>query len=108
MTTANVFDKVPYAVLDFTFDWKALTNEVPGGVSDWLSEDETIASFEIESDDGIVLDASVAVNSNTAVQVWLSGGSVGEEYEIHCAITTSNSPARKDERTITIRMVNQR
>jgi len=108
VTINNVFDKVPYAVLDFVFDWKALTNATLGGVSDWLAAGETIASFTIESDNGIVVDSSAKINSDTAVRVWLSGGSVPDEYKITCKIVTSNSTPRKDSRSITIRMVDRR
>ncbi len=108
MTINNVFDKVPYAVLDYVFDWKPLTNDVSGGVSDWLVSGETIASFEISSPSGIVLDASSMINGNTAVKIWLSGGMVPNEYEVVCKITTSNNPARKDTRSIIIRMVDRR
>lgn len=108
MTINNVFDKVPYAVLDYVFDWKPLTNVTPGGVSDWLGAGETIATFSIVTPSGIVLDASSLVNSNTGVKIWLSGGSVPDEYTVECKIVSSSTPARKDSRSITIRMVDRR
>lgn len=108
MTINNVFEKVPYAVLDYVFDWKPLTNTTPGGVSDWLGAGETIASFTLVTPSGIVLDASSKVNGDTGVKIWLSGGSVPEEYEVTCRIVTTNSPARKDSRSITIRMVDRK
>lgn len=108
MTINNVFEKAPYAVLDYVFDWKPLTNAVPGGISDWLGSGETIASFALETPAGIVLDASLAVNGSTGVKVWLSGGSVPDEYLVTCKIVTTNTPARKDSRSITIRMVDRK
>lgn len=90
--------KDPQAVLDYKFDWKALTNG--SGKSDWLEDAETIASFEVTPDDGITVDSSSLTDSNTSVTVWLSGGTDEQAYEVTCAITTS--AGRTDERTITV------
>jgi len=98
---ANEFDKDPAAVLDYTFDWAALTNET--GKSDWLASGETISSYTVTAGTGIIKDSDS--NTTTTVTVWLSGGTVGTRYDIVCQIVTSSS--RTDERTITIAVQNR-
>jgi len=88
--------KDPDAKLDYPFDWRAKTNG--NGDSDWLASDETIVSYVITVDDGITLISSSEING--MVVVWLSGGEVGEWYDVACKITTS--AGRMDERTIHI------
>lgn len=105
MTTTTWFTKDPDAVLDYKFDWKALTNASPGGTSDWLASSETISSKTITAQSGITIDSSSLTDTNTSVTVWLSGGTAGQSYTVACKIVTSAS--RTDERTITI-MVEQR
>ena len=96
--STNVFIKDPDAVLDYKFDWAALTNG--SGSSDWLQAGETIASHTIDEDTGITVDSSAATDANTSVTVWLSGGTAGTEYAVRCEIVTSGS--RTDERTMMI------
>jgi len=91
--------KDPDAVLDYKFDWKALTNG--SGDSDWLGAGETISAHTIDADVGITVDSSVATDANTSVTVWLSGGTAGTEYRVRCEIETSGS--RTDERTMKIK-----
>lgn len=90
----QIFVKDPDATLDYTFDW-----------SSWLETGETIASQTVTTGTGLTEDSVAA--SDSAITVWVSGGTVGESYEISCEITTDNSPARVDERTITIRIQQQ-
>ena len=92
--------KDPDAVLDYKFDWKALTNGT--GTSDWLAAGETIASHTIDEDTGITVDSSAQTDANTSVTVWLSGGTDGTEYKVRCEIVTSGS--RTDERTMKIKV----
>ena len=94
------FTKDPQAVLDYKFDWKALTNDT--GSSDWLATSETISSKTVTASSGITVDSSSITDTNTSVTVWLSGGTVGVEYTVTCQIVTS--AGRTDERTITIRV----
>ncbi len=98
-----VFQKDPNSVLDYEFDWSALTNG--SGSSDWLSLGETISSATVVVSAGLTKDSDTLVNSNTGVRVFLSGGSIGIEYTVACLIVTSD--ARTDERTITIYVANQ-
>lgn len=107
MTINNTFQKAPLAVLEYVFDWKPLTNLTPGGITDWLRAGETIASFTLDVDAGITVDASSITDGNTSVTVWFSGGSVGSKYTAKCRIVTSNSPARKDTRSIVVEMVDR-
>ena len=90
--------KDPGAVLDYKFDWKALTNL--SGPSDWLSSGETISSKTITAATGITVDSSSITDTNTSVTVWLSGGTDGTDYTVACKIVTS--AGRTDERTMTI------
>ena len=92
--------KDPDAVLDYKFDWAASTNG--SGSSDWLASGETISSHTITADSGITVDSSSVTDTNTSVTVWLSGGTVNNDYEITCRVVTSDS--RTDDRTITIKV----
>lgn len=102
---SKTYEKSPNGELDWLFDWRSGTNG--NGGSDWLASGETILSYTITADDGITVDSDGLTNSNTSVQVWLSGGTVGQSYDVNCAISTTNSPTRVDDRTITIRVVNR-
>lgn len=86
----KTFIKDPDAILDYTFDW-----------TEWLQESETISIYVITIDAGITKESD---NENEGkVIVWLSGGAVGETYNIACKITTDLD--RTDERTVEIIMV---
>jgi len=100
MSTVDAFLKDPDAVLDYKFDWKALTNG--SGTSDWLQSGETIASHTIDADTGITVNSSAQTDTNTSVTAWLSGGTAGVDYAVRCEIVTS--AARTDERTMTIQV----
>jgi len=90
--------KDPESVLDYAFDWRAMTHGT--ATSDWLETDETITSYTITADTGITADSST--ESDGKVTVWLSGGTAGKWYKIACLITTS--AGRTDERTIYIQV----
>lgn len=99
----RTYVKDPSAVLDYKFDWKALTNVT--GLTDWLSAGETIASRTITNDTGITVDSSSITDTNTSVTVWLSGGTAGIYYKVTCRIVTN--AGRTDERSIIIRVQNR-
>lgn len=86
------FVKDPAATLDYVFDW-----------SDWLVDDDAIASHTVTADTGITVASSTA--TTTHVTVWLSGGTAGTWYTVQCRITTSGG--RTDDRTISIRVMEQ-
>ena len=94
--------KDPSAVLDYKFDWKALTNGVDGATSDWLAAAETISTKTITATTGITVDSSSITDTSTSVTVWLSGGTHGVDYTITCRIVTSAS--RTDERSMTVKV----
>ena len=98
MATVSAFPKDPIAVLDYAFDWKALTNGT--GKSDWLATGETIASHTVTVPTGLTLDSSTA--TATAVTAWLSGGTAWQSYTVTCRIVTT--AGRTDERSITIKV----
>lgn len=82
----SAFVKDPDATLDYGWDWSA-----------WLDGD-TIATAEVLAEDGITVDSDSA--TATTVTVWLSGGTVDEEYRVTSRITTGGG--RTDDRTMTI------
>jgi len=86
-------EKEPTAVLDYTFDWDG---------SDWLGSD-TISSYTVTVDSGLTKDS--ASNTTTTVTVWLSGGTVGTNYDIVCHIVTA--AGREDTRTLQIKVVDR-
>lgn len=92
------------AVLDYKFDWKALTNG--SGTTDWLAAAETIASHLITitpvTVSPLTKSSSTQTDTNTTVTVWLSGGLAGTEYKVACKIVTS--AARTDERTMKVKV----
>ena len=92
------YTKDPSAVLDYKFDWKALTNG--SGTSDWLAAAETISTKTVTVSNGLTKDSDTLTDTNTSVTVWLSGGTAGSDYTVTCKIVTS--AGRTDERTIII------
>lgn len=98
MATIPHYEKDPDAVLDYKFSW-----------SDWLDVGETISSItttveSIAGDAAPLIEDSVQSDSSSVV-MWLSGGTPQNRYRVSCRITTSNSPARIDERSIQIQIV---
>ena len=89
-----IFTKDPDATLDYTFDW-----------SEWLQDGESITSHDVDVPEGITLDEVAA--SATAVTAWLTGGTASGRYSIRCRITTDNTPARIDDRTIEIQILDR-
>lgn len=85
------FIKDPDARLDFVIDW-----------STWLASAETITSSTWTVSTGIVVEDDTIFDT-TSTTIWLSGGTVGMLYQASCLIETSQT--RRDERTITIRIV---
>ena len=82
------FVKDPDAVLDYGNNWAA-----------WLSDvSDTIATSTWAAETGITIDSET--ETTTAATVWLSGGTVGDSYDVTNSIVTA--AGRKDDRTITI------
>lgn len=85
------FIKSPIANLDFAVDW-----------SDWLADGETIVSSSWSSPDGLVIETSSYTDTQSVV--WVSDGVINNTYRMINVITTSNTPARTDQRTVTIKV----
>jgi hypothetical protein len=76
------YHKDPDAFLDYRWDW-----------APWLDGD-TISAHEILADPGI--DVQSSSNDDTAVVVWLAGGTVGVRYRITCRVTTAAGRIQDD------------
>jgi hypothetical protein len=74
----------PDAKLDYQFNF-----------TEWLREDEEIASYEITRTEGVTVDTDS--NTTTAVTVWLSGAELGYP-EVTCHVVTNQG--REDDRTL--------
>lgn len=100
----NTYTKDPSAKLDYLFDWRANTNQATSDpeITDWLAVGETITSASITATSGITISSSALTYDDTAVQVWLLGGSIWTNYNVECLINTSGS--RIDQRTIIIQV----
>lgn len=85
-----IWTKDPASTLDYSVDWDA---------DDWLGTD-TIATVTWTVPSGV---ASVSTSATTTVAtIFLSGGTVGQDYDIGCLITTAGG--RTDERTIRLQV----
>lgn len=83
------------AELDYTIDW-----------SGWLAAGETISTSAWVAETGITIMPSPAPsNTTTTATVWLTGGTVGQGYNVTNTIVTS--AGRKDERTIRVMVANR-
>lgn len=103
-----VKEKTPSGGLDYKFDWKPVTNGARGAIADWLAPGETIATYVITVPSGITLDSHSKTDSDTAVTMWLSGGTVPNLYDTTCYIETDSTPVRKETMTMTIKMVEKK
>jgi hypothetical protein len=100
---ATTFLKDPADVLDYVFDYKALTNG--RGRSDWLETAETLSTKTVTADTGITVDSSTLTDTNTSVTVFISGGTASKDYEIFCTVTTSLGRTKK--KTIMVKVDDQ-
>jgi hypothetical protein len=98
--------KTPAAVLDYKVDFAAETNGRPGADGDWLESGDTISTRTVTVDSGITKDSDALADSDTAVVVWLSGGTAGSEYDCTVQVVTANG--RTVERTFRIKVVAER
>ena len=86
------FIKDPDAILDYKFDW-----------SEWLEAGEVIASHTMTVDAGLTNVSSS--NDDDSATIWLSGGTAGGSYNVVCRITSNTLPARVEDRTMRILVV---
>ena len=89
MTIGRV-NKDPDARLDFVVDWEQ-----------WLASDDWIASAAASVQSGIALHLQTWTSTQHAI--WVSGGTVGTEYNVTSRIETNGG--RIDERTFKIRVL---
>ena len=85
--------KDPSAKLPFTVDWSA-----------WLTnEGDTAASAVWVVPTGIVQESTPPPSlADGKATVWLSGGTVGQSYDITCRLTTTGG--RIDDRTFSVKI----
>lgn len=108
-----VSPKDPDSVIEYVFDWQPLTNGTDPQGTDWLGTDETISSHTIVVTNGLVADSSdrtgivvrigatdYTLANNTAVRVWLSGGTLGKVAQVTCRVTSSGG--RTEDKSISI------
>lgn len=82
--------KDPDATLDYSIDW-----------TDWLAEaTDTISTSSWTAEAGITIEDDT--NTTAVATVWLSGGTVNEQYDIVNEIVTAGG--RTDNRTLTVRV----
>jgi hypothetical protein len=70
----------------------------------WLdsSAGETVSTVVWDVPTGLTVD--LETKDSWTATIWLSGGVAGESYSIGCEMTSDNSPARVDERTIKVKI----
>jgi hypothetical protein len=81
--------KDPDAFLDYSINW-----------SDWLVGGDVIVSATWTVPTGLV--GSGQSFSGTYATIWLSGGTVGQVYQVTCEIVTTAN--RQDDRSIYIQV----
>lgn len=89
MTIGRV-NKDPDSRLDFVVDWEQ-----------WLPSDDFIASAAASVQSGLVLHLQTWTSTQHAI--WVSGGTVGNQYTVTSRIETNGG--RIDERTFNVRVI---
>lgn len=98
------FIKGPNDVLDYKFDFRALTNaNSPEAESDYLESGETIDSRTVTVSSGITKDSDALADTNSSVLVWLSGGTPGSRYTVTCEVVTSGGRTLEREIFVDVR-----
>lgn len=85
---ADTFVKDPDEVLDYIRDWSALLDGDTISTSTWTAET------------GITVDSSS--NTTTTATIWLSGGTVNQNYSVVNRIVTAGG--RTHEKTLTFKI----
>jgi len=96
----HFIEKDPFAVLDYTLDW---TNWLPSGYN--LSSITVTA--ETISGDAAALTIDSSTNTNKLATAFISGGTVGNVYNVEYKITATKGGATsiKDSRNFRIKVV---
>lgn len=96
-----IFLKDPDATLDYLINF-----------GQWLPDGDSVTDKTVTADAGLTVDSSTIVAGTAkdgttvqsgAVQVWVSGGTLGAEYDVTCHITTDGG--RINDETFTVRIV---
>lgn len=88
----DVLPKDPDSETDFAVDW-----------SNYLQTGESIASSTWEVPAGVTEETNSFTSS--IATIWLSGGTLGEFYTLVNRITTDSVPARTEDASFTVAMV---
>ena len=90
-----------------SYIWKGPDDKTPIPLdwSDFLGDAE-ISTVTWEADSGITL--SDESNTSTTATNYVSGGTLGNDYNLRCTVTTNESVARIESRSIEIRVVRKR
>jgi len=81
----------PNSVLDYTIDW-----------TDWLAASETISASSWTVPAGITQTTPAPSFTNTVTTIWITGGTLGTDYDLVNHITTNQG--REQDQTITLRV----
>lgn len=73
--------KDPNEVLDYVLDWSDRLDDDTIETSTWL--------FAVDPDSVLVIDSDSILSPATSTQVWLSGGTIGQTYQLTNRITTA-------------------
>lgn len=93
----TTIDKDPDADKPYAFDWSQWLGEAIINTSTWeVSPTSTTSPLVIESDD--------ITNAGTGTQVRVTGGEAGTTYRLTNRVTTNESPARIDDRTLLVKV----
>ena len=88
------FIQSPQSILDYLVDWTA-----------WLNTNEVITGTPIVTvGAGLGLYISQVIVGNFVVW-WLAGGTVGQQYNVSCTITTNQG--RTDVRSFVLKVIQQ-
>jgi hypothetical protein len=100
-----VINKSPSALLDYGFDLSA--RDPSSGSGPWLQPGETITALTVTADAGVTVASSGIYPNASGVQsqvvAWVSGGTIGTEYNVYFLFTSS--AGRQDTRTLTLNVV---
>lgn len=83
--------KDPDATVPVTFDWAA-----------WLGDSAQISSVAWDVPAGLTSESTSS--TTTTASLYYSGGTAGTTYTIRCRVTSNESPARIDDRSVTVRI----
>ncbi|RNL66228.1 hypothetical protein EFK50_00970 [Nocardioides marmoriginsengisoli] len=87
----NYFTKDPDSKLDYLANWAGTGPKGP-----WLKDGDTIATSEWIVPAGLT--KTDEANTDTTATIWLSGGTLGQSYEVVNRITTAQG--RGEDQTL--------